>query len=131
MDAITADYSDQILDYLLGGGLPPAISAAYLDIYNGDPQNGGTSILSTLTGSATRSSITASMGAASGRVATNIAAIVVTSNAPAGAFADYVAIFDAATSGNLIMSQQLTNPQEVTLGNGFQFSVGQLSFQLF
>lgn len=131
MDAITATYSDEILDYLLGGGAPPAISAAYLDIYSGDPQNGGSSVLSTLTGSSTRQSITASMGAASDRVAANIVAVSVTTSALAGAFVAYVAIFDAATSGNLVMSQQLTNPQEVTLGNGFQFNIGELQFQLF
>lgn len=131
MDAITTTYSDEVLDYLLGGGAPPTISAAYLDIYSGDPQNGGSSVLSTLTGSATRQSITASMGAASNRVASNISVIVVTGSALAGAFANYIAVFNAATGGSLIMSQQLTNPQEVTLGNGFQFDIGQLSFQLF
>lgn len=108
MATIASAYLNSIVNYLRGAGAPTAISAIYIDLYAGDPQESGSSVLSTITGSATRPNITSAMAAASGGVSRNSStSITITEAAVGAAVITDVAIFDAATSGNLIMSKAL------------------------
>ena len=86
-------------------------------------------MLATLTGSATRTN-DASVMTTDGLVATNNAAITITTEAEEGAFVAWVVIFDAATAGNVIMSAELINPQTVTMWNGAAFAAGALQVWL-
>lgn len=131
MTAIANAYANAILTYLKGGGAPTAIAALYLDIYGSDPTTGGGSVLSTITGSATRPNVTSSMGAPANRQMTNTTAINLTDSAVAGAYVGFVAFFDAATSGNLVLYDPLSDPQTVTLGNGCSFPIGSIQISLF
>ncbi len=101
----------------------------YLDLYDEDPTNGGASVLSTLTGSATRTNYASAMTTVGTR-ATNSTAITVTTSADATANVGWAVIFDAATSGNIVMSGELQPPQAVTELNGAEFDVGALTVQL-
>ncbi len=101
----------------------------YLDLYDADPSDGGTSVLSTLTGSATRTNYASSMSTV-GTKATNNAAITITTSADATASVGWVAIFSAATAGTLVMSGELQPPQTVTILNGAEFEVGALTVLL-
>jgi len=130
MSVIVVGYENAIINYLRGAGAPTAISAIYLDLYNGDPQGAGSSILSTITGSATRSSITSSLSAASGGSTSNPSTITVTASAAGSATASYVALFDAATAGNLVMSGPLTTPKSITAGDTVQFNAAALSISI-
>ena len=130
MAELTATYLNAVVNYLRGAGAPVAISAVYLDIYNGNPQNSGTSVLSAITGSATRSSITSSMGTASNGISANTILISVTSSASGPGIVSYVALFDAATSGNLIMSVALAAPLSVQLTDKVEFDIGTLEITL-
>ncbi len=100
-------------------------AAFYLDLYDADPNHGGTSVLSTLTGSATRINHASAMSTVGTR-ATNSTAVTVTTSADATANVGWVVIFDAATSGNIVMSGKLQPPQAVTELNGAEFAVGAL-----
>lgn len=97
----------------------------FLDLYDGDPDEGGASVLATLTGSATRTNYFTSM-TTSGDTVSNTAEIEITDNAAGSAEVAWVVIFDAATAGNIIGSGALTPPQVVTLYNGAAFAVGAL-----
>ena len=101
----------------------------YLDLYDGDPDQGGTSVLSTLTGSATRTNYAAIMIDVAD-VASNNTVITVTEEAAESAVVAWVVIFDAATAGNILLSGELVNPQTVTMWNGAAFAVGALQVLL-
>jgi hypothetical protein len=79
------------------------ITSAYLDLYDGDPADGGTSILATITGSATRTNI-ASQLTTSGGIALNTEQLDVVAAALATANISYAAIWDSATAGTLLAS---------------------------
>lgn len=101
----------------------------YLDLYDADPSHGGSSVLSTLTGSATRTNCASVMTTVGSR-ATNTTAITITTAAEATANAYWVAIYSAATAGTLLMSGQMQPPQTVTEWNGAEFAVGALVVML-
>jgi hypothetical protein len=104
-------------------------AAYYLDLYDNDPDQGGDSVLETLTGSATRTNI-ASVMATVALTASNDTVITITDEAEGSAFVGWVVIFDAATDGDIIDSAPLVNPQTVTMWNGAAFAVGALQVQL-
>jgi len=134
MADITQAYRQAIVNYLRGNGAPTAISDVFLDLYNGDPQGAGSSVLATLTGSGTRSSVKAALGAASAAdpsVSQNAAQIAVTASAAAGATVTHLAIFDASTAGNLIASKALTGgTQVVVTGNPVNVPATSLKFSV-
>ena len=119
---------NRIATYLAGAGAPAAISGVFLDLYNGDPQASGTSVLATLSGSATRPNITSSLGAAANGVVTSTAVVTPFASAAAAATVTHFALFDAATGGNLIASGPMsTGTQSLNAGNGFQFNAGTIT----
>ena len=107
-----------------------SITSFYLDLFDGNPASGGASILQTLTGSATRTNFASSMSAPVAKVTRNTAEIVFTSSALASVNVDWLAVYDAASAGTLLMSSPLLNPQTLVLYNGVSFPVGNLQVTL-
>ena len=104
------------------------ITNFYLDLYNGDPTNGGTSVLAAITGSGTRTNFASSMSSpGSGVVSTNTAAITFTTNCRASTNVSYLAVYSAASGGTLLTSAPLFDPQTVVLYNGLAFGIGSLT----
>lgn len=106
-----------------------SITVLYLDLFNGDPSDGGESQLETLNGSDTRTNFVASMGSPVDLVATNTASIALVDTALASADITFLAAYDAATAGNLIAASTII-PQTVVLGNGLAIPVGDLRVQV-
>jgi hypothetical protein len=106
-----------------GGSIP---SDFYLDLYFGDPGTTGVSVLADITGSATRPNAGSSFGSPVENIAVNTSAVSFTDSAIASVNVSYVAVFDAATDGNLIASAPLFNPLTVVLYNGAEFGIGSL-----
>jgi hypothetical protein len=102
----------------------------YLDLYFGDPETTGSSVLANITGSSVRPNAGASFGAAIENIATNNDAVSFTTSAIASVNVSYVAVFDAETDGTLIASAPLFNPLTVVLYNGAAFDVGSLQVVL-
>jgi hypothetical protein len=131
---ITQAYRQAIVNYLRGAGAPTAISNLYIDIFNGDPQGAGTSVLLTVTGSATRPSVASALGAASAAspsVSTNASLITLSASASGGATVSYIGLYDAATGGNLVGSHALTSgSQTVTAGNPVTVPASGLSISI-
>lgn len=132
MADVVQSFRQAIANYLRGNGAPTAIAGCFVDLYNGDPQGAGTSVLATLTGSATRPS--AGLGAASAAdpsVATNAAQVSFTASAVAGATITHVAFFTASTAGTMIASKPLTGgTQVITTGNPVVAPASSLSISI-
>jgi len=131
MTDYTVARRNDVLNYWRGAGAPPAISGVYLELFNGDPQSGGASVQSTITGSANRTNVTSAMGAASSGSSTNASVITVTAAAVSGATVTHLAIYDAVTSGALICSHALsTGNLVVSTGNPVQINANGLTLSL-
>lgn len=134
MADITQTYRQAIVNYLRGNGAPVAISDIFVDIYNGDPQGAGSSVLATITGSATRPSIKSLMSAASAAspsVSSNSSQLALSAAAAAGGTITHIALFDAATAGNLVASKVLTGGnQTVITGNPVNIPAAAVSISI-
>jgi hypothetical protein len=106
-----------------------SITSLYLDLYDGDPTDGGSSVLETLTGSATRTDFAASMGAPVALIAINESTITLVSIAETSAEFTWLAAFDAASGGNLLASSAVI-AQTVVMGNGLACAVGALTVRV-
>lgn len=103
-----------------------SVSAFYLDLFDGDPTDGGSSVLETITGSAARTNYSSSMSAVASLQSTNTAAITFTTSAEASADLSWLAVYDAASGGNLLGAAEIAAPQTVVLYNGLSIPVGNL-----
>ena len=56
----------------------------------------------------------------------NTAQVLITSSAGAGATADYVAVFDASTGGNLLFHGALATSLTINTGDEVRFNAGGL-----
>jgi hypothetical protein len=98
-----------------------SVAVAYLDLFSGDPVSGGVSILSAITGSSTRTNIAASLTTVNG-VARNPDYIAISEESASQTNISYVAIYDAATSGTLLMSGPCSASPTIARGNPVQFN---------
>lgn len=118
-----------MLNWLTGNASAPATAPRFITVFNGDPTSGGTEVIATLTGSANRIAMTASMAAAAGGAALNNATITFTASAVAGATVNFVAEYDAITAGNLLAYTAVTS-KVVAIGDGLSITTGNLSFSI-
>lgn len=130
MSDIAIAYRNAIVDYLRGAGLPPAVTDIYLDLYNGDPQSGGTSVLLTITGSSTRMSVTALLSAAASGACTNPAAIPIIAESNGNATITHCAFFNAALNGALVTSSPLDAPCTVVVADEVEIPADNLDISL-
>lgn len=106
-----------------------SVSVAYLDLFDGNPASGGVSILETITGSATRTSIASSLSTTTLNVAENPDYIIVTSSAVANANVSYVGIYSAASGGTLLVSGPVSATYP-TIVEGAAVQFEQLALQI-
>lgn len=107
-----------------------SVATAYLDIFNGNPATTGVSVLSLITGSATRTNIAASLTTVLG-IAKNADVIIVAAESGATVNTNYCAIYDAATGGTLLMSGPLNvRGPTVTAGNPVVFDALAINLNL-
>ena len=119
--------SNVMINWLTANATPAATGTRYVSIWNGDPQGTGSEVINTVTGSATRPSIT--FAAASGGSASSSATVTFTTNASGGATVDHVAIHTAATSGNIMASATVTS-KTITAGDSLTIPSGNATVQI-
>ena len=128
MADLPAAILNRLANYLRGAGAPTAITAVYLEVFNGDPQGAGSSTQNALTGSANRINVTSALGAASAGVSTNASQIAVTASASSNTTVTHLALYDAVSGGNLLASKALASgTQTITAGNPFNIPASGLS----
>jgi hypothetical protein len=124
--AFTSYTDNALLGHLLGSTTYTKPSALYVALFIGDPASGGTEI--STSGSA-YARISATFTVSSG-IATNSAAIewpVATSTWGA---ITWVAIYDAVTGGNQLVTAQLTSAKTIGSGDVLRIPTSQLSVTL-
>lgn len=125
---VAANCSNVQIDWMTGKATPAAIGTRYVSIWNGDPQGAGTEVTSTVTGSATRPSIT--FAAASGGSASSDATVTFTANASGTATINYVALHSASTgTGNVLASCAVT-AKNITPGDSVSIASGSATVQI-
>lgn len=109
--------------------------AYYMDLFNGDPQAGGLSVLSAITGSSTRQDITAALVATNAttfpfmqQVLTNTDAVLVASSSASITNISFVALYDAPRNGTLLVKSRLGASPTINRGNPVQFNALALTF---
>lgn len=122
---------NKIIRWLAGNAMPTAPSSIYLALFNGDPKGAG-------------SEITTSVRSA-GRVAVSVAEpaagsdndMVTDADVDFGASENgslslsHVGIYDAASSGNLLATKQLTGgPFAISAGTLVNFVAGDITFTI-
>jgi len=120
-----SNYLDKkVLNHVLGIQAYTPASDLYLGLYNTDPESGGTEISQP---SYYRRSI--SFNVATDNLATNTADIDF-SIAESWGLINYIAVFDALTGGNLLLSAQTTSPLDGNDTTQVILRAGSLSVRL-
>ena len=124
--AFTSYTDNALLGHLLGSTTYTKPSALYVALFIGDPAGSGTEI--STSGSA-YARIAATFTISSG-VATNIAAVEWATATSAWGSITWVAIYDAVTGGNQLVTAQLASAKTIGSGDVLRIPIGQLSVTL-
>jgi hypothetical protein len=116
-----------MLDWGTGVANPAAVATRYITIFDGEPGNGGSEVINTITGSANRQAITAKMDAAGDGVAASNAEIEFTSNAAGAGTVNWCAIYSAITGGTLLGKAAVT-AKTISTGDSLKILTGNLTF---
>lgn len=126
MADFTATVRNTMIDWLTGITTPAAVATRYITTYNGDPQGAGVENIATITGSADRQPITASMAAAVAGSSASNADITFTAAAVGAATVDFVAIMSAITGGSVMASAPVAS-KSVGVGDSLKILSGALT----
>lgn len=120
-------YTDnKLLDHLLGAGTYTKPSALYTALFVGDPLAGGTEVSTSGSAYARQSS----SFTISGIVATNTANIEYATATASWGTITHVAIYDALSGGNQLVTAALGTPKPIAVGDVLRIPAGQLSVTL-
>ena len=124
--AFTSYTDNALLGHLLGSTTYTKPSTLYVALFIGDPAGSGTEI--STSGSA-YARIAATFTISSG-VATNTAAVEWATATSAWGSITWVAIYDAVTGGNQLVTAQLASAKTIGSGDVLRIPIGQLSVTL-
>jgi hypothetical protein len=124
--AFTSYTDNALLGHLLGSTTYTKPSALYVALFVGNPSSGGTEI-STSGSAYARLSATFTIASA---VATNTAAIEWAAATSAWGSITWVAIYDAVSGGNQLVTAQLASAKTIGSGDVLRIPTGQLSVTL-
>lgn len=124
--AFTTYTDNKLIDHLLGSATFTKPSTLYVALFVGNPASGGTEI-STSGSAYTR--VTSTFTIAS-NVATNTAAIEWATATSAWGTIDWVAIYDASTSGNQLVTAALSASKTIASGDVLRIPISSLSVTL-
>lgn len=135
--AAFSDYFEQkIVQWISGTQLPAPTSATFLQLFNGDPTETGTSgtalysRYSVASGAGSWTTATGGAGSASGATLSNASAFTITSSATASGSATHFALFDASSTGNLLFYGALTTAKTIASGDEVKFNIGALTLEV-
>ena len=117
---------NKLIDHLLGSGTYTKPSALYVALFVGNPASGGTEV--TTSGSAyARQSAAFTISTNS---ASNTAAIEYPTATSAWGTIDYIAIYDASSGGNQLVSAALSSAKTIASGDVLRIPASNLSVTL-
>jgi hypothetical protein len=117
---------NKLIDHLLGSGTYTKPSALYVALFVGNPASGGTEV--TTSGSAyARQSAAFTISTNS---ASNTAAIEYPTATSSWGTIDYIAIYDASSGGNQLVSAALSSAKTIASGDVLRIPASNLSVTL-
>jgi len=117
---------NKLIDHLLGSATYTKPSALYVALFVGNPASGGTEV--TTSGSAyARQSAAFTISTNS---ASNTAAIEYPTATASWGTIDYIAIYDASTAGNQLVSAALSSAKTIASGDVLRIPASNLSVTL-
>jgi len=117
---------NKLIDHLLGSGTYTKPSALYVALFVGNPASGGTEV--TTSGSAyVRQSAAFTISTNS---ASNTAAIEYPTATSSWGTIDYIAIYDASSAGNQLVSAALSSAKTIASGDVLRIPASNLSVTL-
>lgn len=120
---------NKIVRWLGGNDMPTAPSALYAALFNGDPKAGGTEVTNDIAGSAGRPTIALTAPSSGTDNEMSNDSDVDFGNSEGAVTVTHVAIYDAATSGNLLATKSLGS-NSVEAGQEVKFAAGDLTFTI-
>lgn len=123
---------DKKLNWIKGTTYGTAPSAVYVALYNGSPTPtgaGGSEVTTTIRVAGRVAATFGSITQATGQNSMANTGLVDYGNSAGNATVDYFALFDAASSGNMLYFAALTTPRSVTTGGATSFAIGALVCQ--
>jgi hypothetical protein len=124
--AFTSYTDNKLIDHLLGSGTFTKPASKYVALFIGDPLSGGTEISTSGTAYARQSAAFTITGG----VATNTAALEWAAATTAWGSITHVAIYDALSSGNQLVTAALTSTKTIGIGDVLRIPISQLSVTL-
>ena len=124
--AFTSYTDNKLIDHLLGSATFTKPSTLYVALFVGNPASGGTEI--STSGSA-YARVVSTFTIAAG-TATNTAAIEWATATSAWGTIDWVAIYDASTSGNQLVTAALSSSKTIASGDVLRIPISSLSVTL-
>lgn len=122
----TAYIDNKLIDHLLGSGTYSKPAALYVALFVGNPASGGTEVTTVGSGYARQSAaFTISTNTAS-----NTAAIEYPTATSAWGTIDYVAIYDAASAGNQLVTAALSAAKTIASGDVLRIPASNLTVSL-
>lgn len=124
-------FGNKLCRYLAGSAMPTAPTTIYTALFNGDPKASGTEVTTTvLAAGRLAMPVTAPASNATDNVLTSTADVDYGDSDGATSIS-HVAIFDAASGGNLLASKAVPGGTlTVASGTGVKFLAGDLTFTL-
>ncbi len=124
--AFTSYTDNKLIDHLLGSATFTKPSSLYVALFVGEPGNGGTEV-STSGSAYARLAATFTI---SGGNATNTSALEWSTATSSWGTIDWVAIYDASTSGNMLVTAQLSSSKTIASGDVLRIPASNLSVTL-
>ena len=124
--AFTTYTDNKLIDHLLGSNTYTKPSTLYVALFVGNPSSGGTEV--STSGSA-YARVTSTFTISGGN-ATNTAAIEWATATSSWGTIDWVAIYDASTSGNQLVTAQLSSSKTIASGDVLRIPISSLSVTL-
>ena len=128
--AALSDYAEKaILDWIMGGATPTRPSARYVALFTAAPNDagGGTEVS---TGSYARQAATWDAATSGTGVTANADAQSFTASGASWGSITHVAVFDAATTGNLLWHGAITTARTVNDGDTITFAIGAIDLTM-
>lgn len=130
-----SDYAEKkVLDHLLGKTAYTMPTGAFLALFTADPTDTGstTNEVSTTSTGYARVNVTSIMSATDATSGASQNATAVSFNAATASWGNitWLALFDAATGGNMLMSGAATTAKQIDVGDIYQLAASQLTATL-
>jgi hypothetical protein len=128
---LTAWFGNKILRWINGNAMPTAPSSLYLAAFNGNPKTSGTEIGAQIKAAGPRQVVTfASLAAGVAHLLTSNVAVD-WGNSENATSLSHIALFDAASSGNMIASKAVSGgPISILVNSAVKFNSGAVTFNI-